>query len=96
MRVTVEGEEAGSKKTYVYHLYDEYDAETGISSMARTTGYTCTAAAYLILGGLFTGKGVFPPELVGKHPRCFDHMLAHLAERGVVYRKEEQPGGTEP
>ena len=95
MRVTVEGEEDGSRKAYVYHLYDEYDTETGTSSMARTTGYTCTAAAHLILGGLFTQKGVFPPELVGKHRRCFDYVLAHLAERGVAYRMDEQPGGSE-
>jgi saccharopine dehydrogenase-like NADP-dependent oxidoreductase len=87
MRVTVEGEEAGRKKTYVYDLYDEYDRETGTSSMARTTGYTATAAAQLLLNGLFKEKGVFPPELVGRHPRCFDPMLAYQAERGVVYRK---------
>jgi saccharopine dehydrogenase-like NADP-dependent oxidoreductase len=89
MRVTVAGEEAGQQKTYVYHLYDEFDRGTGTSSMARTTGYTCTAAADLLLVGLFTAKGVFPPELVGKQRRCFDHMLAYLAERGVVYRREQ-------
>ena len=96
MRVTIEGEEAGSKKAHVYHLYDEYDEETGVSSMARTTGYTCTAAAELILGGLFTRKGVFPPELVGKQRPCFDHMLAYLAERGVIYTKDGQRIGTGP
>jgi saccharopine dehydrogenase-like NADP-dependent oxidoreductase len=93
MRVTIEGEENGSKKAYVYHLYDEYDAETGVSSMARTTGYTCTAGVELILDGLFTRKGVFPPELVGKEPGCFEPMLAHLTERSVSYRKEERPAG---
>jgi len=94
MRVTIEGEEAGSKKAYVYHLYDEYDEATDVSSMARTTGYTCTAAAELILGGLFTGKGVFPPELVGRQRPCFDHMMAYLADRGVIYTKESQRIGT--
>jgi len=96
MRVTIEGEEAGSKKAYVYDLYDEYDEETDVSSMARTTGYTCTAAAELILGGLFTRKGVFPPELVGKQRPCFDRMLAYLAERGVIYTKDGQQIGTGP
>jgi len=93
MRVTVAGEEAGRQKTYAYHLYDEYDRATGTSSMARTTGYTCTAAADLLLEGLFTAKGVFPPELVGKQRPCFDHMLAYLARRGVVYRREEHADG---
>ena len=94
MRVTIEGVEAGSPKSYVYHLYDEYDTENGISSMARTTGYTCTAAARLILGGQFTARGVFPPETVGQQRRCFDAMLAHLADRGVVYTREERPRGS--
>jgi len=94
MRVTIEGEEDGRPKTYTYHLYDEYDAPTGTSSMARTTGYTATAAAHLILEGLFTEKGVFPAERVGKHPACFDYMMEYLAVRGVVYLKDEQPART--
>jgi len=58
--------------------------------MARTTGYTCTGAAHLLLEGSLTDKGVFPPELVGQHRPCFEHMLAHLAQRGVAYRREER------
>lgn len=44
MKVIVKGED----KTVEYNLYDEYDAATKTSSMARTTGYTCTAAVNLI------------------------------------------------
>jgi saccharopine dehydrogenase-like NADP-dependent oxidoreductase len=90
MRVTMEGEEGGEKKAYVYHLYDEYDVETGTSSMARTTGYTCTAATRLLLKGAFTEKGVFPPEVVGRNRSCFERMLALLKERGITYRMEER------
>ena len=78
------------KKAYVYHLFDEYDSDTGTSSMARTTGYTCTAAAQLLLEGSFSDKGVFPPELVGQRRPCFEQMLAHLSKRGVAYRMEER------
>ncbi len=90
MRVTVEGVENGARKKLVYQLYDEYDHETKVSSMSRTTGYTCTAAANLILEGKFSDKGVFPPELVGGKGDCFEFVMKYLAERGVVYRKEEQ------
>jgi len=31
---------------------------TNTSSMARTTGYTCSAAARLVLNGDFTKKGI--------------------------------------
>jgi lysine 6-dehydrogenase len=89
MRVTVKGKnKKGKETTVIYHLYDEYNATTKTSSMARTTGYTATAAANLFLEGLFKEKGVFPPELVGKHEVCFNYFLNYLNERGVVYKKE--------
>jgi hypothetical protein len=40
-------------------LLDFYDQETKISSMARTTGYTCTAAVNLIAQDLFNEKEYF-------------------------------------
>lgn len=89
MRVTVRGEMNGKKKEVVYDLYDEYDKATKTSSMARTTGYTCTAAVQVIDKNLFSEKGVFPPELVGKHKACFDFFLNHLKERNVIYTKRE-------
>jgi len=89
MRVSVQGTEKGVEKKITYYLHDEYDAITQTSSMARTTGYTATAAVNLFLEGLFTEKGVFPPELVGKHEACFNYFISYLKERKVIYRKEE-------
>lgn len=89
MRVTVVGEENGVVKKVAYHLHDEYNKDTQTSSMARTTGYTATAAVSLIINGLYKEKGVFPPELVGKHESCFNHFINYLKERGVNYSKEE-------
>ncbi|MDP2088557.1 MAG: saccharopine dehydrogenase C-terminal domain-containing protein [Flavobacteriaceae bacterium] len=89
MRVMVKGVDKNGKNTTItYNLYDEYNPETQTSSMARTTGYTATAAANMFLDGLFIEKGVFPPELVGKHKRCFEYILNYLKERNVVYKKE--------
>lgn len=86
MRITLKGmDKNGNQKTITYSLHDEYCSETNTSSMARTTGYTATAAANLFLDGLFNEKGVFPPELVGKHKVCFDYFLKYLEERGVNY-----------
>ena len=88
MRITVKGENADGKIEEIsYNLHDEYCHETQTSSMSRTTGYTATAAANLFLEGLFKEKGVFPPELVGKHERCFNYFLNYLEERGVFYKK---------
>jgi saccharopine dehydrogenase-like NADP-dependent oxidoreductase len=79
MKVIVKGE----GKTVEYDLFDQYDPITKTSSMARTTGYTCTAAVNLIAKGLFKEEGVFPPELVGKHKNCFDFVMNYLSERKV-------------
>ncbi len=90
MRITLKGaNEKGENKTIVYNLHDEYCAETKTSSMARTTGYTATAAANMFLDGLFKEKGVFPPELFGKHEQCFKYILNYLEERNVIYTLEE-------
>jgi saccharopine dehydrogenase-like NADP-dependent oxidoreductase len=56
--------------------------------MARTTGYTATAAVNLFLDGVFEEKGVFPPELIGKHEECFIYFMSYLKERNINYEKE--------
>lgn len=78
-----------AEKTISYDLYDEYDPATQTSSMGRTTGYTCTAALNMMIENLFTKKGVFPPELVGKDENCFNFILNYLSERNIHYRKTE-------
>ena len=91
MRVTLKGENAsGQREEIVYDMYDEYSPETNTSSMARTTGYTATAAANLFLDGLFSEKGIFPPELIGKHESCFNYFLSYLEERNIHYVKSSR------
>lgn len=88
MKVIVEGEKNGKAERVEYDMLDFYNIATQTSSMARTTGYTCTAAVNLIAKGMFIEKGVFPPELVGKHKSCYDFVMNYLAERGVKWKKK--------
>ena len=89
MRVRIKGINSfGVKEEITYYLYDEFDVETGISSMSRTTGYTATAAANMLLDTVFDEKGVFPPELVGRREVCFNYIMKYLNDRGVVCKKE--------
>lgn len=91
MRITLCGKNKnGEQEKIVYDLYDEYNPETQTSSMARTTGYTATAAANMILGNLFNEKGVFPPELIGHNENCFSFIMSYLKERKVIYTKSSQ------
>ena len=78
----------GDRQTVEYDLLDRYDPISKTSSMARTTGYTCTAAVNLVAKGLFRETGVFPPELVGKKKDCFDFVMKYLRERRVNWVKK--------
>jgi len=85
MRLVISGKEGGKPVTYTYDLYDEYDPITRTPSMARTTGYTCTAVARLVLDGVYSQKGISPPEFVGRVEGCWERIERYLKARGVHY-----------
>lgn len=89
MRIIIEGNEKGQNKTYNYELFDLYDKETDTISMARTTGYTCSAAVNLVIEGSFDRKGINPPEFLGEDENHFLFILQYLKERGVIYKVYE-------
>ena len=90
MNIKVSGLQNGQPVTFIYDLFDTTDTVTQTSSMSRTTGYTCNATLHLIINNLFTEKGVFPPELVGKHENCFEFIMQYLKERNVIYSVTEK------
>lgn len=92
MKIIISGKENGRAVQYQYDLYDEYDPKTKIHSMARTTGYTCTAVANLILSGKFGRQGVSPPEFVGQQSGSFEYVRDYLAARNVQYKVERKEG----
>ncbi len=89
MQVVIEGVEDGRKKRYTYDLYDEYHKESDTLSMSRTTGYTATGVAGLMLDGLLKSSGVIPPEGVAVEEAGFQYLLRHLVQRGVIYQVKE-------
>ena len=85
LRVTVEGEKNGRTVTHTFDMLDRYDPATSVTSMARTTGYTCTAVARLVASGGYTRKGISPPEYVGREPGAKDFVLGELLKRGIRF-----------
>lgn len=83
MRIVVEGSKDGRAVRHTYNLLDYYNPDTETSSMARTTGYTCTAMVRLVARGLWAEPGVAAPEIVGRDEACYRSVLDHLAARGV-------------
>lgn len=79
LRVEFLGEKEEEKTRLVFDLVDLYDQETGVSAMARTTGYTCSIVTQMVGTGQIKEKGVLAPE---RHipPKPF---FRELAERGI-------------
>jgi saccharopine dehydrogenase-like NADP-dependent oxidoreductase len=90
LRVEVEGLVEGEHVVRRYDLLDRYDSDFNITSMARTTGYTCTAMVHAIAEGLYSDPGLSPPELVGRNEECFYYIFDYLAARGIRFEVTEQ------
>ena len=93
MRIIITGHVNKKRQRIVYHLLDRYDEKSGISSMARTTGYPCTAAARLVIEGKFKQHGICPPEFVGAADHCYKAIMKHLEERDIHYSVEQSTIG---
>ncbi len=87
MQIRIEGVRNNQRLRYVYDLCDRYDHDMGVTSMARTTGYTATMALRMVAEGLYTHQGISPPEYMGRQFGCVDYLLKGLADRGIHYRE---------
>ncbi|MDP6853633.1 MAG: saccharopine dehydrogenase C-terminal domain-containing protein [Candidatus Marinimicrobia bacterium] len=83
MRLEFYGKVAGENYAIRYDLHDKYDRENNITSMARTTGYTCTAALQLLLSNQFSMPGVFNLEDLGNNPQFVSAIFEYLKNRGI-------------
>ncbi len=67
-------------------LIDYYDENNKTTSMARTTGFTCTAIVNLILQNKWNKTGLIPPEYFGMDEVAYQFILNYLHNRGVDYQ----------
>ncbi len=85
MRLEFIGKKDGEKITEIYNLLDYFDKKANISSMARTTGYSCAAVANVLLSGVFSRTGVFTLEKFGAEPSLVENILGYLSERNIQF-----------
>ncbi len=83
MKVEVSGVKSGKHVSYTYHLLDQYDGKKGITAMARTTAYTASIIAQLIVRKVIREKGIVPPERIGMSEEFFSTFLKELRKRGI-------------
>ncbi|MCX7545293.1 saccharopine dehydrogenase family protein [Marinicella gelatinilytica] len=82
LEIRVKGIRVGQQTSEIYRMVDHYDTENYISSMARTTGYTCAATARLMLNNKVM-PGVLAPEHLGQDVHHFEYLLANLAQHNI-------------
>jgi lysine 6-dehydrogenase len=83
MQVVVEGSKDGRPTRHSFYLLDRYDRASGVTAMARTTGYTCAIVARQVASGLFGRRGICPPEYLGQTPGCWDDLMAGYVAWGI-------------
>jgi len=79
----MEGDEKGEKSSHRYFIFDHFDKVNETSSMARTTGFTCCAAARFLLEQNFEKRGICPPEFLGENENCYNYILSYLSKKGI-------------
>lgn len=83
MRSKVMGYENDQSVGYEYLIFDKYDSKTGLHSMSRTTGFTCSAVVDIFMDGSFNKKGIITPEEIAGTSGLFARIMSYLEARGV-------------
>lgn len=86
----IEGNENGNQSSHQYFVFDSYDSVNENSSMARTTGFTCCAAARYFLEHNYKRKGICPPEYLGEDEKCFNYVSSFLRKKGITINHSAQ------
>lgn len=80
--VRVIGMKGDSELCVTYDMVDYYDEEKGITSMAKTTGYTAALITQMLARGDIKGKGIqWPVRII--RGKLFKELMSSLRERGV-------------
>ena len=72
----------GNATTISYDMVDFYDEENGITSMAKTTGFSAAIMARMLGNGAIKEKGIqWPVRVI--HGDLIEVLLSELRKRGV-------------
>lgn len=90
MLIQVEGLKGNKRIRYVYHMFDRYDKKHRVTSMARTTAYTASVVAQLLVKKRVLDKGVIPPERLGMNERFYRPFLGMMKKRGISIKETKE------
>ncbi len=86
-KVVVTGRQDGKAAGWSFEMVDHYDPKTGVTSMARTTGYTCSIIIGLLLRGRIAARGVAPLEKVFADGSLYAELRDEMAKRDMIIRE---------
>lgn len=81
-------EARGEREILRWEIVDYADPVTGFSSMARTTGFPATVVTRMLAAGELErfGRGVIPPEELGRDTKFYREICKRLREKGIDIR----------
>jgi lysine 6-dehydrogenase len=88
MRVINRGVLKGKRVEEVLETLDKFDESRGETAMSRTTGFSCSAVAQIVANGIFSEKGVFPPEKLGFNDDAYAFWIAYYEKKGIVFDRK--------
>jgi len=86
LRIEVEGEKNGELTQYAYEMMDFYDPVQDVTSMGRTTGFSCSIASQMVARGEIE-KGFFAPAKIGRDPSLRKKYFNELSKRNIHVRE---------
>jgi lysine 6-dehydrogenase len=92
LRVEAVGEKEGRRCRLSLQTVDRFDAATGLTAMARATGFTAAIVARMAARGEIAGSGILPPEQVLTGP-LFRRLAGELANAGIRFTFTEEMSG---
>ncbi|MBS3790169.1 MAG: saccharopine dehydrogenase NADP-binding domain-containing protein [Candidatus Thermoplasmatota archaeon] len=86
---TAEGEKNGEPLRIDYYMWDEADAETGLTAMQRTTGFPPAITAEMLAKDKIPEKGIVPPEDCIKN-EIYEEMMERLEKVDIQVLEEKR------
>lgn len=94
MQIQAWGTKKGERSRFVFDFLDRFDASSGLRSMSRSTGYSATAVASLLLDGTLHEPGLHAPESLSLRPGILDRVVGYLRARGIRCEMSTRPSAS--
>ncbi len=86
MRVEVVGRKGPARGSITYEMVDYYDRKKKITSMGKTTGFTCSIVTRMVGNGEVRETGIVPPE-VAVDAKLVKKLHVELQSKGVKIKE---------